>query len=109
MSADITNIADYRSRADRFTACELVAGGERGRVRIAAISARGARLETNLRFAVGLEAALIHPDVGAIAAQVDGHSQSGITVAFAPTSEASAFALAVQASEMARPQRAPRD
>ncbi|HEY0270126.1 MAG TPA: hypothetical protein VGC10_03955 [Sphingomonas sp.] len=67
------------------------------------ISGAGAWLETNARPAQGTRVTLRHPDAGSIEADVVAHDVIGLRLAFARNEEAVAFALAVIAADMSRP------
>ena len=67
------------------------------------ISASGAFLETIARPALGARVELHHPEAGRIGAQVVGHADGGILIAFDCGEQSVAFALAAITSDMSRP------
>ncbi len=67
------------------------------------ISGAGAWLETTVRPAQGTRVMLRHPDAGSIEADVVAHDVIGLRLAFARNEKTVAFALAVIAADMSRP------
>ncbi len=80
--------------------CILASRQGRWPGRVTSLSAAGAFVETIGRPPIGSETALAHPEIGAIVAEVAGHSQAGISLSFAVSEESSAFAYAVTAHDM---------
>lgn len=64
------------------------------------ISGCGAFLETNARPAIGSLVRFLHPEAGAIDAEVKGIARDGIEIAFAGDSGAVAFALTAITTDM---------
>lgn len=67
------------------------------------VSAAGAFLETNARPPLGTSVELHHPEAGAIAAEVRGLADDGISIGFSCGERSVAFALAAIAADMSRP------
>jgi hypothetical protein len=82
--------------------CVLVAGTP-APAALRTVSAAGAFLETNVRPAPGSRVELRHPEAGAIEGQVEALFADGIRLAFTPTEESVAFALAAIAADMSKP------
>ncbi|MEE4350948.1 MAG: hypothetical protein V2J26_12030 [Pacificimonas sp.] len=89
--------------------CILAAAGERWTARMRGLSAVGALIETNGRPPLGALAALAHPGAGGIIGRVQGHRPDGVALAFDVTDQSSAFALAVNASDMGAAARSARN
>ena len=83
--------------------CVLAAGPVHSPGRLRSLSACGAFLETTGRPPMGAQAALVHPQVGAIPCTVAAHSCEGVALQFRLSEESSAFALAVTAHDMTVP------
>lgn len=66
------------------------------------ISGNGAFLETNARPPIGSAVRFLHPEAGAIEAEVSAFARDGIEIAFAGDSSAVAFALTAITTDMTR-------
>jgi hypothetical protein len=87
----------------RHQLCRLEADDEVTAV-ISQINARGAMLRTAHRPRLGSKVRLRHLHAGAVEGKVSGHAACGIEIAFSEGARATAFALAVVASGMLRPE-----
>ncbi|MGB3721760.1 MAG: hypothetical protein WA979_02935 [Pacificimonas sp.] len=85
---------------DSAKLCVLAASNGRWPGRVTNLSAAGAFIQTIGRPPLGSQAALAHPEIGAIVAQVSGHGRDGVTLSFELSEESSAFVFAVSAHDM---------
>ncbi len=82
--------------------CVLVAG-DAAPAALRTVSASGAFLETNIRPEPGSRVELHHPEAGAIEGLVESLCADGVRLAFTPTEQSVAFALAAIAADMSKP------